>query len=175
MTTIKLNTSIKIIHEIIEQNHFIPNNPHLPFLIYKNALTLTNATTQELQKYLEDNGWINSWVDGIYDVNHYHSNTPEVLVVFSGTCKVQIGGRENKIYEVNEGDVLIIPPGVAHKSMGSSSQFKCIGAYPLELKYDMNYGLADEHPKVDNNIKQVKLPVKDPVFGKDGPLFKYWK
>ncbi|KTD18280.1 cupin domain-containing protein [Legionella jordanis] len=175
MDLIRAKSPKKVIHEIINSNGFFPGNAYYPFLVYQQPLSLSNQPAESLQNFLKDNGWINSWVDGIYDYHHYHSNTHECLVVISGECNVQVGGEKGSIYGVSKGDVLIIPAGVSHKNTGASKDFKCIGAYPFDLDYDMNYGKADEHPRVDDNIRNVRLPKSDPIFGKEGPLFDFWK
>ena len=38
----------------------------------------------------------------------------------------------------------------------------------------MRYGKKIEHPEVDFNIENVILPKQDPVYGKEGVIFKYW-
>ncbi|HHF7344544.1 TPA: cupin domain-containing protein [Legionella feeleii] len=165
----------EVIHELIRKNGYFPNNPEYPFLVYKNMAAFTDQTPDAIQAFLRHNQWINSWVDGIYKNHHYHSNTHELLVVIAGDCQVQIGGDQGKIYEIARGDIIILPAGVAHKNTGSSSDFKCIGAYPFDVECDMNYGKAEEHPQVVDNIKRVGLPARDPVFGAEGLLFDYWK
>ncbi|STY31732.1 Uncharacterized protein containing double-stranded beta helix domain [Legionella wadsworthii] len=164
----------KIIHEVLSKNGFIPNNPRFPLLIYKQAITRSNEP-KSIQEHLQRNHWGKSWVDSIYDCHHYHSNTHEVLVMIEGEGTVQFGGEQGTTYEVSEGDVVIIPAGVAHKSLSLSKDFKCIGAYAANVEYDMNYGKAEEHPRVDEQIQQVGLPKCDPVFGNQGLLFDYWK
>jgi uncharacterized protein YjlB len=175
MNTLKPTTPKEVIHEIFLPNNFFPNNQKYPLLIYKQVFIFTNESPAQIQQFLKENSWRNAWVDGIYDFDHYHSNTHEVLIIIEGNCNVQIGGPNYKHYEICQGDVIILPAGVAHKNLGSSQNFKCIGAYPFDVKYDMHYGKADEHPKVDETIKKVKLPKCDPIFGKNGLLFEFWK
>ena len=127
-----------------------------------------------LKKTLSGHGWINSWDNGIYPFHHYHSNTHEVLVIYSGNCQAIIGGDNGKKILLEKGDVLIIPAGVSHKNEKSSSDFKCIGAYPFKINYNMKYGRPDEFPEVIEQINQVSLPKLDPVFGKKGPLLTFW-
>lgn len=165
----------EIIHALIPTNGFFPNNNLYPFLLYKQVLLVENEFIQEIQTLLSKNHWGNSWIDSIYDYDHYHSNTHEVLVIISGSCGVQVGGPNGKIYFITKGDVIIFPAGVAHKSLTKSDNFTCIGAYPHPNNYDMNYGKAQEHPRVDENIKRVKLPKADPIFGVHATLFDYWK
>lgn len=66
-------------------------------------------------------------------------NTHEVLVA------VEIREPQGRILEIQEGDALIIPAGVSHKNYQASEDFKCIGAYPFNVQYDMNYGKACEY------------------------------
>jgi uncharacterized protein YjlB/GNAT superfamily N-acetyltransferase len=172
--TIKPRSPHEIIHDLVQPNGFFPNNAHYPLLIYKNINTLILESPQVIQGFLAKNGWIKSWVDSIYDFHHYHSNTHETLVIIDGVCKVQIGGDGGKQYDIAKGDVVILPVGIAHKNMGSSPDFKCIGAYPIDIATDMYYGKAEEHPEVDENIKKVVLPSGDPIYGREGLLFDYW-
>ena len=171
----KTNIHTQVIHDIISSEGLYPNNNHLPFLIYKNAVDYRNASTKDVTGFLKNNHWYKAWVNGIYNFHHYHSNTHEVLLIYSGKKLIQIGGDNGKIYEIEKGDVIFLPAGVSHKSVGTNISFCCIGAYPYNIDYDMNYGRTSEHPQVAQNIKHVKLPKHDPIFGKRGPLFKYWK
>ncbi len=173
MPTLTPNSPKDIIHDVILPNGDFPNNAKLPLLIYKQVFELIGEPEQ-VQQLLKLNHWLNSWVNSIYDYDHYHSNTHETLVILQGHCLVQIGGPDYKKYEIKKGDVIIFPAGVAHKNLNSSADFKCVGAYPIDIDYDMHYGRPEEHPKVDDNIKQVKLPSCDPVFGVNGQLFDYW-
>lgn len=88
---------------------------------------------------------------------------------------MRLGGDDNgKTFEVRAGDVIIIPAGVAHKNLGSSSDFQVVGAYPKGQKWDMNYGKPGERSQAERNIAQVPLPKTDPVYGQDGQLAEYW-
>ncbi|STX29765.1 Uncharacterized protein containing double-stranded beta helix domain [Legionella beliardensis] len=165
----------EIIHDLILPNDYFPNNSQYPLLIYNQVFKFSTPSPDLIQKYLKQNGWINSWVDSIYDYHHYHSNTHEALIIIAGECSVQIGGDLGNIYNISKGDVIIFPAGVSHKNISSSKDFKCIGSYPNDVDYDVRYGRADEHPLVDINIKQVGLPEADPIFGIHGLMFNYWK
>ena len=164
---------MKIIHELIPPRGYFPGNPYYPLLIYKESLLCRDREPKTVQIHLLQNDWRHSWVGSIYDYHHYHSNTHELLAIISGNCEVQFGGENGSIYTVNQDDVIIIPAGVAHRSLHMSDNFQCIGAYPFEVEYDMRYGTAEEYPEALNSIKQVGLPKKDPVFGEEGALFTY--
>jgi uncharacterized protein YjlB len=70
---------------------------------------------------------------------------------------------------------MIIPAGVAHKNLGSSADFRVVGAYPRGQHPDMCYGKEAERPRADNRINAVALPQGDPVYGPAGPLAIHWK
>jgi uncharacterized protein YjlB len=167
---------VEIHQTTLKRNGFFPNNAHLPVLLYKQALQLPGEKPEEtVQQIFEENNWGNTWVNGIYSYHHYHSNTHEVIGIISGQCSVILGGEHGTVYELTKGDVLIIPAGIAHKSIYTSDDFICVGGYPGGKDYDINYGRADEHPRVDINIKQVPIPETDPIQGREGILFEYWK
>jgi uncharacterized protein YjlB len=159
----------------IKETEKFPNS-RLPLLIYKSVLPVKGIFPgSTVRNLFEENGWSNSWRSGIYTYHHYHSVTHEVLGVIKGKAVLQFGGPGGKRISVNTGDVIIIPAGVGHKNLGKENDLKCIGAYPNGKDYDMNYGEEGERPRTDKNIKKVRLPKKDPVFGNDGILMKYWK
>lgn len=171
-----INKPKKIIHELIAPQKYFPGNAHCPLLIYKHVFSDDLVeSVDKIQALLNQNQWGNAWVDRIYDYHHYHSNTHEVLIIIDGTCDVQLGGETGSIHTVILGDMIVIPAGVAHKSLKMSDNFKCIGAYPDALKADMQYGKQEEYIKAIENIKKVNLPKNDPVFGEKGLLFNYWK
>lgn len=167
---------MEIQQSIIKRNGYFPNNARLPVLLYKQALTIPDENGGKMvQRLFEHNNWGNTWLNGIYDYHHYHSNTHEVLAIINGRCKVMLGGDNGVEYELSKGDVLILPAGVAHKSLYLSDDFICAGGYPDGRDYDINFGRANEHPRVDENISQVPMPKTDPVQGQEGILFEYWK
>lgn len=160
---------------LTEDGHF-PNNGLLPLLHYQGAIKLPgNDDGAMVKEILETNGWTNSWIDSIYDYHHYHSTAHEVLVALKGTAHLQLGGPNGVALTFEEGDVVIIPAGVAHKKVNEADGFICLGAYPDGQEYDMNYGKEGERPRTDANIRKVALPQFDPLYGNDGPLIKNWR
>jgi len=169
-----INASPKIIPHLLKDDGIFPNSM-LPLLVYKNVLVLpADHQPQIIEKIFEANNWKNTWRNGIYNYHHYHSTTHEVLGVYSGRCRVLIGGEDGIQFIIEKGDVIIIPAGVAHKNIGGNEDFKCAGAYPDGKDFDMNYGKSGERPQTDHNIGRVPLPATDPVYGKQGPLFMQW-
>ncbi|MEP6594402.1 MAG: cupin [Ginsengibacter sp.] len=170
-----INDKPEIIKYILPGDEQFPNSS-LWLLIYKNALTLpSEGAVSFIEKIFESNNWKNSWRNGIYDYHHYHSITHEVLGVYDGAATVQFGGPNGESEHILKGDIIIIPAGVAHKCLEAQSNFKCVGAYPDGNNYDMNYGKPSERPEADENIREVPLPEKDPVYGSQGPLILNWE
>ncbi|MEG9298655.1 cupin domain-containing protein [Mangrovibacillus sp. Mu-81] len=154
----------------LEDDGNIPNNPDLPVLIYREAVD----HTENIENVFHQNQWLNSWVNGIHDFHHYHSNAHEVLGVKEGEASVQLGGDKGVKVNVRKGDVVILPAGTGHKKLNSSHDFQVVGAYPDGTDYNMKEGTLTERPQVLIDIKQVPLPKLDPVYGDRGPVIKYW-
>jgi hypothetical protein len=74
------------------------------------------------------------------------------------------------VHDLDPGDVVTIPAGVAHKNLGSTGDFGVVGAYSQGLNPDMHYGRPGEKPRSDSNIRRVALPKADPILGVDGKL-----
>lgn len=146
----------------------IPNHPHLPVLLYKGVWR-TEPVSAESR--LNRNGWGNSWINGVLDYHHYHSNAHEALAVISGFVKLIIGGEKGQKVVLESGDVVVLPAGTGHKRLEGSPDFRIAGAYPGGMSYNTRTG---ERPKVLQEIKAVSTPDTDPVYGKGGPLTKLW-
>lgn len=165
----------RIITRLLKNTETIPNS-HLPVVIYQGALDLPkDDPAAAIEAMIHANQWGNDWRNGIFSYHHYHSTAHEALLVYGGSAKVQLGGESGVIETIGAGDVIVIPAGVGHKNLGSSSDFHVVGAYPPQQNVDMNYGKAGERPRVDQNIAKLALPVTDPVFGKAGPLLEHWQ
>src|SRR4051794_22347361 len=60
----------------------IPNHPRFAVLIYRGV---PEASSPEAARaLLGRHGWGGSWVDGVFDFHHFHSNAHEVLAVVAG-------------------------------------------------------------------------------------------
>jgi uncharacterized protein YjlB len=159
---------------IVESDDYFPNS-HLPVLHYARVLVLPKLFTAVAVKNLfRANDWKNNWKQGIYTYHHYHSVTHEVLGFCKGETLLMLGGENGITLFVQEGDVLVIPAGVAHINLGRENDVTCIGGYPDGRDYDMNYGKLGERPRTDHYITATPLPGTDPVFGPGGPLIQLW-
>jgi uncharacterized protein YjlB len=164
---------VNILRHNLRDDGTFPNNGLLPLLVFKSVLLTSDGKI--VKEIFETNGWENSWEDGIYDYDHYHSTAHEVLAVIKGSARIQFGGPSGISLPVEQGDVILIPAGVAHKCLEADQEFTVVGAYPEGQEYDIMKGKDGERPLADENIKNVPLPLADPVYGIDGPVLKNWK
>ena len=151
-------------------------NSRYPVLVYPRAVALPDRDPAAAFEALFDrNGWGGaSWRNGLYRVHHYHSTAHEVLGIYSGRVRVQLGGPGGKPVTADAGDVLVIPAGVAHMNVAASGDFRVVGAYPAGTSPDMNTGKPGERPDTDRNIARLPMPASDPVEGRRGPLVAHW-
>lgn len=165
----------KIIPHHLEENDRIPNNPKLPLLLYQQVFEKKNNLMHQFEEAFKQNKWGGSWVNGVFDYHHYHSNAHEVLGVISGTATLAFGGPEKLEVDLQAGDMVILPAGTGHCRLSASADFRVIGAYPQgQEKYDTCTQKDDAEEKKEN-IRQVPLPKADPISGKNGPLLEHWK
>ncbi|MEK4047682.1 cupin domain-containing protein [Paenibacillus sp. FSL H8-0048] len=155
-----------------EPDGLLPNNQKLPVLLYKGVLRDHPEDTEQI---FNANGWLNSWVNGVFPYHHYHSNAHEVLGVISGSASLQLGGDAGYTAEVEAGDVLVLPAGTAHKKLTATHDFRIAGAYPGGMDYNTRQANADDFAAALPEIREVPLPERDPVYGEAGPLLRLWK
>lgn len=158
-----------------EDDGVIPNNS-LPLLLYRNAFDQREKDGAEwLINRFGKNNWTNAWKNGVFSSHHYHSTSHEVLGVYSGKAKLHLGGEQGEKIDVEAGDVIVIPAGVAHKNLGSSRDFRVVGAYPNGSSYDMKTGEKGERYQADKNIASVPIPSTDPLLGKEDGVPVIWQ
>lgn len=155
----------------------VPNNPHLPVLVYRRVLAPENKTyglATVIDALFENNGWGHSWRDTVYDFVHYHSQVHEVMGVARGSAKIECGGIKGRVLKVKAGDVLVLPAGTGHRLIESSRNFQVVGAYPREGSYDECTDSRDR-PDAVKRIAKVPEAKTDPLYGSTGPLSKLWR
>lgn len=114
------------------------------------------------------------WRYTMYPTTHFHSTTHEVLCVSRGQARLCFGGEHNESRVepvVEQGDVIIVPAGVAHRlleEIGPGS-FEMVGSYPEGCNWDMCFGCKDEEAHV-NRIKELPWFRRDPIYGDQGPV-----
>ncbi|MET0668742.1 MAG: hypothetical protein ABWY66_01950 [Xanthobacteraceae bacterium] len=155
----------------------VPNNPRLPFLVYRGAIDLAGTPDPEdvVEKTFHKNGWGEMWRNGIFPYVHYHSMIHEGLAVARGRAKVRFGGAKGEELDLVPGDVAVLPAGTGHQCLWASPDLLVIGAYPKTGRYDLCRGSKAEREKALRSIAKVPLPGGDPVFGEAGPLMRLWR
>jgi uncharacterized protein YjlB len=160
---------------IFEDDGLVPNN-RLPLLIYKGALDLEIG---DPEKTIEDlfggNGWGDVWRNGIYDFLHYHATVHEALGIARGHARVRFGGDSGKEFEIDAGDIAVLPAGTGHQCLRATGNFSVVGAYPPGAKMEVTRPTPENHARALQTIPHVRLPDSDPVAGKDGPLMRLWR
>jgi len=155
----------------------VPNNPRLPFVLYRDAIDLSGTPDPEevIERVFRENRWGDMWRNGIFPYVHYHSMIHEGLGVARGRAKVRFGGAKGQEVDLVQGDVVVLPAGTGHQGLWASPDLMVIGAYPKSGKYDLCRGSKAEHDKALETIPLVPLPDTDPVFGQKGPLLRLWR
>jgi uncharacterized protein YjlB len=139
----------------------IPNHPRFAVLVYRGVAGIEDAQTA--QEVLGRHGWGGSWVDGVFDFHHFHSNAHEVLAVVAGRATLELGGPGGDEFAVSAGDVLVLPAGTGHRRASASGGFTVVGAYPRgQEDYDL---LREADDAARARIGALPAPPEDPVGG----------
>jgi uncharacterized protein YjlB len=154
-----------------------PNNPHFPLLIYRSPVRLDPDfdSAAIFETLFAAHGWRGGWRDGIYDFNHFHTGTHEVLGIARGRAKVRFGGAGGKLVELRAGDVAVLPAGTGHERLSKSRDLLVVGAYPKTGRYDEPRPFEVDHARAVRAIAKVAAPPSDPVYGARGPLKQLWR
>ena len=92
----------------------------------------------------------------------------------TGRVRTVFGGDSGKEFELDAGDVAILPAGTGHQCLRASEDFSVVGAYPPGAKMQVTRPTPDNHAAALKTIPEVSLPTSDPVLGRNGPLIRLW-
>ncbi len=152
----------------------IPNNPHLPLIVYHDVFSSGDGPDVAIERF-RANGWGGHWINGIYEFHHYHARAHEVLANVGAPVEVQFGGRNGPVVEFSRGAVVVIPAGVGHCRRSRGTGLVIVGAYPNgQEDWDLKRETPDEYAKALAEIPDVPLPEADPVSGPAGVLIDAW-
>lgn len=157
----------------VPSNGGIPNNPRLPALIYRGAVTPDETVARET---FRGNGWGGLWTWTVFDHHHWHPDSHEALGCVAGWADLHLGGPDGPVVRLEAGDVAVLPAGFGHKRVASGDGFRVVGAYPPGQESPEILGAdAMAIERALARIGAVPLPGGDPVFGADGPLRRVWR
>ncbi len=156
----------------LSRNGWMPNNEHLPVLIYRRAFPLAGDVAGRMERSFEANAWPAQWRNGVYDFHHYHSTAHEVLGFAGGRATLMLGGEGGHATVVEAGDVLVLPTGTGHCRLKADADFLVIGAYPAEQHWDICR--AAPNRAAAERMRTLRFPASDPVGGNAGELVRAW-
>ena len=156
----------------IPANGGTPNNTRHPAVVARAALRPSpNDPAGSIRRLFEANGWTGTWTWQVFRYHHFHPDAFEVLGVATGSAVLVIGGESGQKLEVEEGDVLLLPPGWGHCMLSCSPDFAVCGAYPPgQEDYTVRRASEGYDKDVVAEIACVNVPETDPVFGGRGRL-----
>lgn len=155
-----------------EKSDWVPNNPRLAVLLYRQALNLGHDPAGAFELRFARNGWTGIWRNGIFAYQHFHSGAHEALGIAAGSAKLLIGGTHGKELDVAAGDCIVLPAGTGHCRLESSQNFLVVGAYPPGQRPDICTRQSGEADL--DAIAAVPLPETDPIEGVGGSLLALW-
>ena len=144
-----------------------PNNSEHPVIIAQSAF---DGILEEGKNLItQHNMWTSPWVWGIFSYHHYHSTAWELLLCVQGEATIQLGGPSGPTVVVKQGDLVLVPPGVAHKQLADEGGFSLLGSYPKSgcsgSTVDTLRGAPTDQQRA--NIIACQAPTTEPVLGLD--------
>ena len=144
-------------------------NSELPVVHYRGAISGEDIEHFLYRKF-KLNDWDGCWTDGIFGYHHFHCNAHEALGVVAGEATLKLGGDSGVTFEVEQGDVVVLPAGTGHRRIRATADFLVVGAYPKGQEKPNEYLDRANCGNYRNRLRAVPLPKADPLYGDSGPL-----
>lgn len=151
----------------------VPNS-RLPLVFWKGRVAANIGGEQACASYIR-NGWQGTWIYSVFPFWHFHTRGHEALTCVAGSARIGFGGEGGIVADVSAGDVAIIPAGVGHKRIESSSNFLMAGAYPPGQSGNIVRPGDLDDARIASEIAAVGLPETDPISGKADGVVKIWR
>lgn len=184
-------------HHLLAPAGGSPNNPSLPLILYRAALEVGDKDPESaIEKTFGANRWGDGFRGDTFPFHHYHSVAHEVVGIARGRARIQFGGPSGPVFDVEAGDAVLIPAGVAHRRLDDTPGFSSVGAYPPGQQPDLcvlseaDQRAAQARPDVGGldieavgedalqaareRVRQTALPETDPIMGVAGPVAEIW-
>ena len=163
---------------LFDDDGYVPNNPKLPFVVYRGAVDLAGTPDPEelVEKVISGNGWGEIWRNGIYEYVHYHSMIHEALGIARGRAKVRFGGKQGR--GAGNRRRRRRHPARRHRTSMPVGVARSDGDRRLSRRAGNSTSAAAARPstpKRSSAIPKVPMPDTDPVYGKHGPLLTLWR
>jgi uncharacterized protein YjlB len=158
---------MKIEEHLIRPHPPFPNNPDMALIHYRAVIDKSTVSPEFFETIFENNTWTSSWRNGVYSFHHFHSTAHEAFGCYSGRGRILFGGPEGIEVELSLGDALLVPAGVSHMLLESTSDFHVVGSYPLGTDPDLCRGSEKDYEVLVKRIKKLPSPLSPPVTDAD--------
>ncbi|MEF2073710.1 hypothetical protein [Consotaella aegiceratis] len=158
---------------VLEATADIPNSP-LPLIVVRRAVAMPQAPS-DVEAFVRRNGWSGTWTYTVFTYWHYHTTGHELLVCVGGSAELGLGGDAGLVVEVEPGDAAILPAGVGHKRLSSSSGFAMVGAYPPGQSGAITRAGSRPVAEAARDIAALALPDQDPLTGERPGVLAAWR
>ena len=67
--------------------------------------------------------------------------------------------------------MIVVPAGVGHECLSADRNFLVVGAYPPSGTYSECRGSYQEYAKACEQVRRAAKPKKNPLYGRQGPVW----